>query len=55
VFINGESYRAKGSDAALMQRLADQRCLVPADLAKASTGALELLGDWCAAGWILQL
>lgn len=27
VFINGESYRAKGLDASLMQRLADQRSL----------------------------
>ena len=53
VFINGESYLAKGSDAALMRRLADQRSLLPADLAKASTGALELLSDWCAAGWTL--
>ena len=53
VFINGESYLAKGSDAALMHRLADQRSLMPADLAKASTGALELLSDWCAAGWTL--
>ena len=53
VFINGESYLAKGSDAALMRRLADQRSLMPADLAKASTGALELLSDWCAAGWTL--
>ena len=54
-FINGESYLAKGSDAALMRRLADQRSLVPAELAKASTGALALLSQWCAAGWILQL
>ena len=53
VFINGESYLAKGSDAALMRRLADQRSLMPADLVKASTSALELLSDWCAAGWTL--
>jgi 50S ribosomal protein L16 3-hydroxylase len=55
VFINGESYRAKGSDAVLMQRLADQRCLMPAELLQASSGALALLSDWCAAGWIFQL
>lgn len=51
VFINGESYRASGRDAALMRRLADGRSLAPPDLAKASPGALELLASWCEAGW----
>lgn len=51
VFINGESYRASGRDAALMRRLADGRSLAPRDLAKASPGALELLASWCEAGW----
>ena len=54
LFINGESYRAKGRDAALMQQLADRRCLLPHELAKASSGALELLADWYSAGWITQ-
>ncbi len=53
VFVNGESYRARGKDAALMQRLANQRCLVPVELAKASADALQLLGDWYEAGWII--
>ncbi len=53
VFINGESYRARGKDAALMQRLANQRSLAPSELAKASADALQLLGDWCEAGWII--
>ncbi|QJC56720.1 50S ribosomal protein L16 3-hydroxylase [Polaromonas vacuolata] len=52
VFINGESYKAKGSDAKLMQRLADQRGLTRAELAKASLDVLNLLGDWYASGWI---
>ena len=52
VFMNGESYRAKGADAALMRRLADQRSLSPDELVKASNGALELLSDWCAEGWL---
>ena len=52
VFINGESYRAKGADARLMYRLADQRVLTTKDLAKASTGALDLLADWHEAGWL---
>ena len=52
LFINGESYRAKGADARLMQGLADQRVLTARDMRKASTAALNLLADWHAAGWI---
>jgi 50S ribosomal protein L16 3-hydroxylase len=55
VFINGESYRAKGADAALMQRLANQRQLDASELRKASTSAIELLGDWHEAGWLQAL
>jgi 50S ribosomal protein L16 3-hydroxylase len=51
VFLNGESWRASGSDAALMRRLADQRRLSTAEVARASTGARQLLRDWCKAGW----
>ncbi len=51
VFINGDSYRAAGRDAALMRRLADHRALEPRDLARASDAALELLASWCDAGW----
>ena len=52
VFINGESHRAKGRDARLMQLLADQRALPAAALAKATDGALTLLADWHAEGWV---
>ena len=52
IFINGESYRAKGADAVLMQLLADQRQLSAHALRKASQGALVLLTDWQAAGWL---
>lgn len=52
VFINGESYRAKGRDAQLMHALADQRALPAPALAKASDGALALLADWHAEGWV---
>lgn len=55
IFINGESYRAKGADAALMQRLADQRQLGASELRKASKAALALLGDWQEAGWLAQV
>jgi 50S ribosomal protein L16 3-hydroxylase len=54
VFINGESYRAKGTDAALMRRLADQRGLSASELRRASTPALALLADWHEAGWLRQ-
>jgi len=52
VFVNGESWRAAGRDAALMRRLADRRRLGADDLAGASDDALALLRDWCAAGWL---
>ena len=51
VFINGESYRAGGRDAVLMRRLADQRTLTAADMARASEDARSLLAAWCASGW----
>ena len=52
IYINGESFRAGGADATLMRRLADQRALGPRELARASEGALALLGEWCEAGWV---
>ena len=51
VFINGESWRAAGRDAALMRRLADRRRLDAQELAGASEAARELLASWCEAGW----
>jgi 50S ribosomal protein L16 3-hydroxylase len=55
VFINGESFRASGSDARLMRSLADRRALVPAQLAKLGEGARELLDQWAQAGWVHPL
>ncbi len=52
VFINGESYRAKGADANLMRLLADRRSLAARELRKASASAIALLGDWHDAGWL---
>lgn len=54
VFINGESYRAKGADARFMQLLANQRSLTAQDLRRASDSALALLEDWHGAGWLRQ-
>jgi 50S ribosomal protein L16 3-hydroxylase len=52
VFINGESYRASGRDAALLRALADRRCLDPTEVAGASEAARSLLRSWCDAGWV---
>jgi 50S ribosomal protein L16 3-hydroxylase len=53
IFLNGESWRAAGKDAVLMQRLANQRFLEAKDLAKASDGAMSLLQEWADVGWLL--
>jgi 50S ribosomal protein L16 3-hydroxylase len=55
VYINGESFRAGGRDAGLMQRLADTRALSAADLARLSDGAAALVDDWADSGWLLPL
>jgi 50S ribosomal protein L16 3-hydroxylase len=52
VFINGESYRAGGRDAALMRRLADGGALTARDVARASDDARQLLASWQQAGWV---
>jgi 50S ribosomal protein L16 3-hydroxylase len=52
VFINGESYRATGRDAALMRTLADRGRLGRAELARASPAARGLLASWQEAGWL---
>ena len=53
VFINGESFRAGGRDARLMQRLADARRLSARDCAQLSPEARGLLQDWLDSGWLL--
>ncbi len=55
VFINGESYLARGPDARLMRQLADQRQLAARELRKASAPAVALLNGWHDAGWLRQL
>lgn len=52
VFINGESFRASGRDARLMQSLADKRSLAWAERRRLSAGARALLDDWAQAGWL---
>ena len=52
VFINGESWLAKGADAVFMNQLADQRFLDNQTLQTASKKALLLLQSWYAEGWL---
>jgi 50S ribosomal protein L16 3-hydroxylase len=52
VFINGESFRAAGRDAALMRRMADARSLDAAAARQLSAGARELVLGWAQAGWL---
>jgi 50S ribosomal protein L16 3-hydroxylase len=52
VFINGESFRASGADAARMRRLADARSLAAPDLRGLSAGARALIAEWLLAGWL---
>lgn len=51
VFINGESFRATGRDAQLMQALADARALDARSVARLGGEAQALLRDWVEAGW----
>lgn len=52
VFINGESFRAAGRDARLMQTLADQRGLSAREVKALGAEARELLDDWACHGWV---
>ena len=53
VFINGESYLARGADARLMRELADARRLSARQWQRASEGARDLLEQWLADGWLV--
>ena len=53
VFINGESWRAAGRDAAVLRRLADQRCL-PSQALRSAGGTLrEVMAQWASQGWLV--
>lgn len=54
VYINGESYRAGGSDAKVLRSLADQRVLTALQVSKLSDEAWDLVKDWAQAGWLVQ-
>jgi 50S ribosomal protein L16 3-hydroxylase len=52
VFINGESMRVRGKDAALLRRLANERTLDARAVRDASAAVRKLLAEWLAAGWL---
>jgi 50S ribosomal protein L16 3-hydroxylase len=52
VFVNGESFKASGRDAALLKQFANQRFISAPELTRASVGAKSLLHDWLVSGWI---
>jgi 50S ribosomal protein L16 3-hydroxylase len=52
VYINGDSVRASGKDAALLRRLADERGLDAGAVRGASRAARALLREWFDAGWL---
>ena len=52
IFINGESFRAAGTDAKLMRILANDRQLESKDALRLSASARELLTQWCEDGWL---
>lgn len=53
LFINGETLSGSGADLKLMQKLANQRVLETADLAKASAQVWEQLREWSDLGWVV--
>ena len=52
LFINGESVPARGKDAAVLRRLADDRALDARAVRGASRTVKSLLAEWFAAGWL---
>lgn len=52
VFLNGDSFRAEGSDALLMQKLANERELFASDLQTLTPEAISCIQDWCEQGWL---
>ena len=51
VFINGESFRASGTDAKVLRKLANEKALSAAWASKLSGDATELMHAWWDEGW----
>lgn len=54
VFINGESWRTAGRDAAVLRRLADQRYLPSQALRRAGGTLREVMVQWARQGWLME-
>ena len=52
VFINGESFKVGGKDAAVLRLLADDRCISGAQVKRLSVDAQAALIDWASEGWL---
>ncbi len=52
LFINGEAVQARGTDATVLRRLADDRALDARAVRGASRTVKALLAEWFAAGWL---
>jgi 50S ribosomal protein L16 3-hydroxylase len=52
IYLNGESFRAAGTDAKWMARLADSRRLSGPELKRLSPQARLLVLDWVSSGWL---
>lgn len=53
IYLNGESFRARGNDAVWMHRFADTRALSAKEVARLGKGAQSLLDTWCQDGWVI--
>ncbi|MCX7261761.1 MAG: cupin domain-containing protein [Burkholderiales bacterium] len=51
IFVNGESYRASGRDAKLLQKLANEKALSAKEASSLSAPAAELMQAWWEEGW----
>ena len=54
VYVNGESFLARGADARRMQVLADTQCLSAQDCLALSPSARKLLLQWLGDGWLMM-
>lgn len=52
LYVNGESWRIGGRDAALLRQLADTRWLAQAQYQRLSPGAQGVLQEWAEQGWL---
>lgn len=52
VYINGEAFRAAGTDAKCLQRLADERVLPAAQVERLGRAARAVVDQWLVSGWV---